>query len=282
MMSDYEFLQDLARDHTLLLRDAQEAKLGSANRLANQNSMINQSSQSPTIALTRAQKNIISHAKKHRQVIIQYMSPGIKRHQQNKTIWMSSKSRLVWTLELVVPEITQLPNKWVEAGFHDVCRLSDLWYRILCSDKTWSEVTTNKDTEDVPRKRIRGEDIRIQLPSDDGNEYPFKSSIQPKLHQVLREDSSYRQPENLLWLIRVQNMPANRPTFCKIDSLQPLFTQLRYQTVLEFPTIYVYKEPPTTWGGYDVTIQEHCVASEDSSSEEEQSDTNDKDTNAEN
>ncbi|KAJ1746500.1 hypothetical protein LPJ79_005842 [Coemansia sp. RSA 1821] len=281
-MSDYGFLQDLARDHALLLRDTQKMKHGSGNRLANQNGTINQDGRSPEITLTRTQKNVISHAKKQRQVIIQYMSPGIKRHQQNKTIWMSSKSRLVWTLELAVPEITQLANKWVETGFHDVCRPSDLWSRILSSNKTWSEVATDKDAEDAPRKRIKDENIRIMLPSDDGNEYPFKSSIQPKLHQALQEDSGYRRPEELLWLIRVQNMPANKPTFYKIDPLQPLYTQLRYQTVLEFPTIYVYKEAPTTWDGYGVTVQEHCVVtSEADSSEEEQSDSNNEDTNAE-
>ncbi|KAJ2307617.1 Box C/D snoRNA accumulation [Coemansia sp. RSA 2706] len=265
MMSDYGFLQDLSRDHALLLRDAEDQGIGIKGPMGrtgpNRGSAGN--SGPPTISLSRAQRNVVARAKEQRQVMIRYMSPGIKRHQQNKTIWMASKSRLVWTLEIAVPELAEQPNRWIENGLHDVCKLGDLWSRVLTGHSEASTTQAGDGGEDAPRKRAKTEGVRIQLPSDDGNEYPFKSSIPSKLRQTLRQSFGNTVPEGLVWLIRVQDVPANKPTFCRIDPLQPLFTQLRYQTVLEFPTIYVYSHVPETWDGHPVIIQEHCVAEDD-------------------
>ncbi|KAJ2531313.1 Box C/D snoRNA accumulation [Coemansia sp. RSA 1935] len=265
MMSDYGFLQDLTRDHALLLRDAHEQGVAQVKQKgrAGQNNTVSHGDGPPNVPLDRSQRNIVSRAKEQRQVMIRYMSPGIKRHQQNKTIWVSAKSRLVWTLEIAIPEITGLPNKWIENGFHDVCQVGNLWTGILSEQSNANEPKADGGDEKGSRKRARTDEVRLQLILDDGNKYLFKSSVPVELLQVLKQKFSKLPVEDLVWLIRIQNLPANKPTFCKIDPLQPLYTQLRYQTVLEFPTVYVYSQEPTTWDGYAVTIQEHCVAEND-------------------
>ncbi|KAJ2029089.1 hypothetical protein H4S03_007566 [Coemansia sp. S3946] len=202
-----------------------------------------------------------SRAKSERQVYIRYMSPGIQRHKVNKTLWASSRSRLVWTVEIVVPEIGAGLNKWIETGFHDVCRVGDLWTRLLQSTRGTRRADADGIDEAQPRKRARNDPVRIQLTSDDGVEHPFSSAIPLELLQTLKSDFGQTPLEDLVWLIRVQDTPANKPTFCKVNPSEPLYTQLRYQTVLEFPTIYVYKQAPTEIGGHVVTIEEPHVAS---------------------
>ncbi|KAJ2772581.1 Box C/D snoRNA accumulation [Coemansia nantahalensis] len=258
MMSDYGLLQELTRDHALLRRDAEQLGIqakGLRGPAAGSNGP-------PIAQLNRAQRNVVTRAKGERQVTIRYMSPGIKRHQQNKTIWQTSASRLVWTIELAVPEIAEPPNQWIESGFHDVCRLGDLWTRLLKAQPGDSVSAANAgDDGEAPRKRTRNDDsARIKLPSDDGKEYQFRSAIPLELHTAIAHVFGGIPPEELVWLIRVQDQPANRPTFCRIDPLQPLYTQLYYQTVLEFPTVYVYKQEPATWGAYAVTIEAPCTA----------------------
>ncbi|KAJ2096044.1 hypothetical protein IW146_010433 [Coemansia sp. RSA 922] len=189
------------------------------------------------------------------------MSPGIQRHKVNKTLWASSRSRLVWTVEIVVPEIGAGLNKWIETGFHDVCRVGDLWTRLLQSTRGTRRADADGIDEAQPRKRARNDPVRIQLTSDDGVEHPFSSAIPLELLQTLKSDFGQTPLEDLVWLIRVQDTPANKPTFCKVNPSEPLYTQLRYQTVLEFPTIYVYKQAPTEIGGHVVTIEEPHVAS---------------------
>ncbi|KAJ2712022.1 Box C/D snoRNA accumulation [Coemansia spiralis] len=262
MMSDYGLLQELTRDHALLRRDAEQHGVAAKSQRgpAAQAAAGASSDGTPSIALTRAQRNVVTRAKGVRQVTIRYMSPGIKRHQQNNTIWQSSASRLVWTVEVAVPEITESPNQWIESGFHDVCRLGDLWSRLLKTQPgSGGPAPDTGDGEAAPRKRIKCDSVRIKLPSDDGKEYQFRSAIQPELHSALVRMFGDIPPEELVWLIRVQDQPANRPTFCRIDPLQPLYTQLYYQTVLEFPTVYVYKQAPSTWGAYAVTIEAPCT-----------------------
>ncbi|KAJ1956188.1 hypothetical protein GGI12_005371 [Dipsacomyces acuminosporus] len=117
-----------------------------------------------------------------------------------------------------------------------------------------------KTESDRPRKRVRGDGVRIQLPSDDNAEYPFKSSIPRELLMALRDRFKNVSLQSLSWLIRVQDVPANTPTLCRIDPCKPLYTQLQYQTVLEFPTIYVYTAPPPKIGMYNVTIQDKPTA----------------------
>ncbi|KAJ2406715.1 Box C/D snoRNA accumulation [Coemansia sp. IMI 209128] len=246
LMSDYGFLQDLARDCTNLSHDAEEQ--GVKGR------------QPAGTVLTRAQKNIMARAKSERQVIIRYMSPGIQRHKANKTLWASSRSRLVWTVEVVVPEIEAGLNKWIETGFHDVCRVGDLWTKLLQSGRCARQANDLGD-EAPPRKRARNDPVRIQLASDDGVEHPFSSAIPLELLQTLKSDFGQTPIEDLVWLIRVQDTPANKPTFSKINPSEPLYTQLRYQTVLEFPTVYVYKQAPAEIGGHTVTIEEPRVSS---------------------
>ncbi|KAJ2820534.1 hypothetical protein FBU31_005192 [Coemansia sp. 'formosensis'] len=203
----------------------------------------------------------MAKAKSERQVYIRYMSPGIQRHKVNRTLWASSRSRLVWTVEIVVPEIGAGQNKWTESGFHDVCRVGDLWTRLLQSGRSARRADTDGAGDDVPpRKRTRNDPVRIQLTSDDGVEHPFSSSIPLELLQNLKSEFGQIPLEELVWLIRVQDTPANKPTFCSINPSEPLYTQLRYQTVLEFPTIYVYKKAPTEIGGHVVTIEESRVS----------------------
>ncbi|KAJ2801963.1 Box C/D snoRNA accumulation [Coemansia guatemalensis] len=261
MMSDYGLLQDFTRDHSLLLREAEKQGIdikeckGKACQARSGNS--NKANGPSGTSLNRAQRNVIARAKEERQVVIRYMSPGIKRHEQNKTIWMSSKSRLMWTIEVAVPEIEDVQSKWIESGFHDVCRLCDLWTRLLdCQSNSGESCAKEDGNTDSQRKRAKVDALRIMIPSDDGNEYPFRSSIRPELLRALSREFGITPPAELVWLIRVQDMPANKPTFCRIDPLQPLFTQLRYQTILEFPTIYVYRQAPSTWGKHAITIQD--------------------------
>ncbi|KAJ2561332.1 hypothetical protein IW140_006585, partial [Coemansia sp. RSA 1813] len=204
-----------------------------------------------------------SRAKNQRHVAIRYMSPGIQRHDQNKTIWASSKSRLVWTLELSVPEVEAKPNKWIESGFHDVCKLGDLWSRLLdYSRNELAGLRKDEETgEERAKKRHRSDVVRIQLPSDDGEEHPFRSSISNDMLTAVRQKFESTPIMQTTWLIRIQDMPANKPTFCVLDPLQPLYTQLRYQTVIEFPTIYVFRKVPTIWDGHEITIKQHLAES---------------------
>ncbi|KAJ2742388.1 Box C/D snoRNA accumulation [Coemansia sp. BCRC 34301] len=260
LMSDYGFLQDLARDCTNLAHDASECGVKTdkgKHPLASNGSP-------PGIVLSKAQRNIVAKAKSERHVHIRYMSPGIQRHKVNRTIWATSKSRLVWTVEIAVPEIAPGPNKWIESGFHDVCKLGDLWTRLLLSDRGPRLADADGSADEAPRKRARTDSVRIQLTSDDGVEHPFSSAIPLDLLQRLKAEHGHVPLEELVWLIRVQDMPANKPTFCKISPSEPLYKQLRYQTVLEFPTIYVYKKAPAEIGGYAVTIDEPTAKSEES------------------
>ncbi|KAJ2322688.1 hypothetical protein GGI00_005853, partial [Coemansia sp. RSA 2681] len=150
---------------------------------------------------------------------------------------------------------------WIESGFHDVCKLGDLWSRLLLSGRSSRQTNADGCTDEAPRKRARNDAVRIQLTSDDGVEHPFSSAIPLELLQSLKAEYGQISPEDLVWLIRVQDTPANKPTFCKISPNEPLYTQLRYQTVLEFPTIYVYKQAPVEIGGHVVTIEESRIAS---------------------
>ncbi|KAJ2761549.1 hypothetical protein H4S06_001144 [Coemansia sp. BCRC 34490] len=101
--------------------------------------------------------------------------------------------------------------------------------------------------------------VRIQLPSDDGAEHPFRSSICKILLDSIKQRFGDVPITQTTWLIRVQDMPANKPTFSVLDPQQALYTQLRYQTVIEFPTIYVFNKVPTIWDGYEITIQKNVV-----------------------
>ncbi|KAJ2896776.1 Box C/D snoRNA accumulation [Coemansia aciculifera] len=253
LMSDYGFLQDLARDHANLAHDAEEKGVKAKGKQPSSGG----GGPSGMAVLNRAQKNIVARAKSERQVHIRYMSPGIQRHKINRTIWATSKARLVWTVEIAVPELTEGLNKWVESGFHDVCKLGDLWSRLLLSGR--SPRPADGSVEEGPRKRARTDSTRIQLTSDDGADHPFSSAIPSELLQRLKVEYGQILPEDLVWLIRVQDTPANKPTFCKINPCEPLYTQLRYQTVLEFPTIYVYKQAPEEIAGHVVAIVEPHV-----------------------
>ncbi|KAJ2777915.1 arp2/3 complex subunit [Coemansia javaensis] len=262
MMSDYGLLQELARDHALLQRDAERQGVrapGGGGRSAAPSS----SSGSSSVTLTRAQRTIVARARDKRHVTIRYMSPGITRHQQNKTIWQSSASRLVWTLELAVPEIEGVASRWVESGFHDVCRVGDLWSRLLQAQPGGGRhhhhhhhhhQQPGDKSQQPARKRARDEAVRIQLPSDDGNEYQFRSAIAPEQLAAIAARFGAIPVEDLVWLIRIQDRPANRPAFCTIDPRQPLFTQLLYQTVIEFPTIYVFQAAPATMAHRELAI----------------------------
>ncbi|KAJ1726445.1 Box C/D snoRNA accumulation [Coemansia biformis] len=262
MMSDYGLLQELARDHALLRRDAEQHGIAATGQRARAAQAPSRDSmdEPPAVQLNRAQRTTVACAKEKRQVTIRYMSPGIKRHQLNRTIWQSSSSRLVWTIEVVVPESEANPNRWIESGFHDVCRLGDLWSRLLQAQPGAPEPPVDRSSAEAPRKRIKTDAIRVRLPSDDGNEYQFRSSIRPELLSEIVQMFGGTPPEELVWLIRVQDKPANRPTFCRVDPLRPLFTQLFYQTVIEFPTIYVFKQAPSTWDNYETTIEDPCTA----------------------
>ncbi|KAJ1648293.1 Box C/D snoRNA accumulation [Coemansia asiatica] len=258
LISDYSFLQDMTRDHANLLHDADSRGLSMSgktnNRPGSTPSAQSNANSGPMFVMSRSQKNVSSRAKTQRQVQIRYMSPGIQRSKLNKTIWASTWSRLVWTLEIMAPELEPQPTKWIESGFHDVCKLADLWNRLLASFPT-SAASADKNT-DEKRKRARTEDIvKIQLPSDDGLEHQFRSAIRPEMLDHVRDRFGSKSASELVWLIRVQDMPANKPTFCRIDPDQPLYTQLRYQTVIEFPTIYVYSQMPSTWNGNDIVIR---------------------------
>ncbi|KAJ1865323.1 Box C/D snoRNA accumulation [Coemansia sp. RSA 1722] len=270
LMSDYGFLQDMARDHANMLREANSRSIGMSGKsgINNRNPLPAQSNfnSGSTVVLNRSQKNIASRAKAQRQVQIRYMSPGIQRSKLNKTIWASTWSRLVWTLEIVVPELEPQPAKWVETGFHDVCKVADLWNRLLAFSPTSS--ASADAGADEKRKRARTEGvIKIQLPSDDSQEHQFRSAISHEMLQQLKQRFGSKSANELIWLVRVQDMPANRPTFCKIDAGQPLYTQLRYQTVLEFPTVYVYSQMPSTWNGHEISIREACTGDENGDSE---------------
>ncbi|KAI9504537.1 hypothetical protein BX070DRAFT_222347 [Coemansia spiralis] len=267
LISDYSFLQDLQRDHINTLRENEELgiKVGVTKTNTTGRDTASDSKSGVGTAPSRVQKNIISRAKNNRQVLIRYMSPGIMRHQQNKTIWASSKSRLVWTIEIAVPEIDVEPRKWVETGFHDVCKLGDLWSRLIGYDADTTKLANPDGSEQNTRKRAKNDSIRIQLPSDDGSEHPFRSAIHKNMLDAIKDKYGCVALTQLAWLIRVQDKPANKPTFCTFDPLQPLYTQLRYQTVIEFPTIYVFSGIPSTWDGYEVKIQSQVTKSDDSS-----------------
>ncbi|KAJ2857519.1 Box C/D snoRNA accumulation [Coemansia erecta] len=263
LISDYNFLQDLKRDHISTLRSGKEHETKADSKRSD---AINRKApvgpgNAGSVVLNRAQKAIVSRAKNQRHVVIRYMSPGIQRHEQNKTLWASSKSRLVWTLELSVPEVDTKPNKWIETGFHDVCKLGDLWSRLL--EYTCAESANLRDGEECDqqraKKRQKSDVVRIQLPSDDDTEHPFRSSIYKDTLDAVKKKFENTPISQTTWLIRLQDMPANKPTFCVLDPLQPLHTQLRYQTVIEFPTIYVFREVPTVWDGYKITIQRHMA-----------------------
>ncbi|KAJ2374143.1 hypothetical protein IW150_003265, partial [Coemansia sp. RSA 2607] len=100
------------------------------------------------------------------------MSPGIKRSKLNKTIWSSKLSRLVWTIEFVVPELEPESSRWVENGFHDVCRLGDLWTRLLEFSPSRPPNTEDNDEKQQKKRPRTNITVRIQLPSDDGTEHP--------------------------------------------------------------------------------------------------------------
>ncbi|KAJ1826420.1 Box C/D snoRNA accumulation, partial [Coemansia sp. RSA 2599] len=261
LMSDYGFLQDMNRAHANLLHEVNAHGIGIPDKTNNRSAASTPAAQSsadggPRFTMNRSQKNICSRAKTQRQVQIRYMSPGIQRSKVNKTVWASTWSRLVWTLEIAVPELEPGPTKWIETGFHDVCKLADLWNRLLAFSPK-SAVSTDTNDADDKRKRARTEGtIKIQIPSDDGQEHQFRSSIKPEMLQNIKHRFGGKSASDLVWLMRVQDMPANKPTFCKIDADQPLYTQLRYQTVLEFPTVYVYSLMPSTWNGHEITIRE--------------------------
>ncbi|KAJ1894617.1 Box C/D snoRNA accumulation [Kickxella alabastrina] len=259
LMSDYGFLQDIAREHVNLTHEVQDLKILAQNKAIPDSRrpagpQADNTTGGPVVVLGRAQKNVVARAKTQRQVQIRYMSPGIQRSKLNRTIWASRWSRLVWTLEIVIPELDCEPRKWTENGFHDVCRLGDLWTRLLdhAPNPSIAEVGDGS-----PKKRIKLDGgIKIKIPSDNGDEYVFWSSIKPETLLGVKRMFAGTPVGDLVWLVAVQDMPANKPTFCRIDSKQPLFTQLQYQTVLEFPTFYVYSQVPTTWNGHPITIQE--------------------------
>ncbi|KAJ2723596.1 Box C/D snoRNA accumulation [Coemansia sp. Benny D115] len=260
LMSDYGFLQDLSREHANLVHDAEERGVGDILKGLQGTKAHNAKPQipeegPPSVVLNRTQKNVAARAKAQRQVNIKYMSPGIQRSKINKTIWASSWSRLVWTLEIVVPELECTPNKWIESGFHDVCCLGNLWTRLIEYRPSTAQMVAEDGQPQKKRAKLANT-VKIQIPSDDGTEHPFRSNITSELLEAIQCKFGAVSPDELTWLIRVQDMPANKPTFCKISPMQPLYTQLRYQTVLEFPTIYVYSSPPSVCNGYPVDIQE--------------------------
>ncbi|KAJ2001625.1 Box C/D snoRNA accumulation [Coemansia sp. RSA 2322] len=269
LISDYGFLQDLARDYSNLAHDAEEqgVKADTTGRQHSSAGNVN-GGDSLGIVLTRAQKNIAAKAKSERQVHIRFMSPGIQRHKLNRTIWAASKARLVWTLEIEVPGVDTCPNRWIETGFHDVCSVGDLWSRLLQSGSGSRRAGADGTSSEVTKKRARSDVVRIQLPSNDGAEHPFSSGIQSELLQSLKTAFSDIHPADLIWLIRVQDLPANKPTFRQINPAEPLHTQLRFQTVLEFPTIYVYRQAPTEIGGHAVTIEQPSIVQTDIKEEE--------------
>ncbi|ORX74504.1 hypothetical protein DL89DRAFT_264364 [Linderina pennispora] len=271
LMSDYGFLQELSRDHDNLTRLVKEQGVPTGNASKGRKPM-----QQAGLALLPSlltQKNTVTRARVNRNVSIRYMSPGIQRHAQNKTLWSKSHSRLVWTIEVSVPELEGVADKWIETGFHDVCQLGDLWERLLLfnssdSKKPVDTVTSSAaDTRPPPRKRAKQDFIKISLPSDDGSEHIFKSNIPRPTLDAIKAKFATSAVTELTWLIKAQDTPANKPTFYRIDPCQPLHTQLVYQTVVEFPTFFVYSAPPTRLGNHEITILDIPVAVQASDSE---------------
>ncbi|KAJ1933669.1 Box C/D snoRNA accumulation, partial [Linderina macrospora] len=230
LFSDYGFLQELSRDHDTLTRIVNEQGVLTANKGKRRpNNAPNRPGGS---VLTTAQKNVIARARANRNVNLRYLGPGIKRHAQNRTLWSNTHSRMVWTLEISVPELEGVPSKWVETGFHDVCHLGDLWERLLQLGSGDSRNPTDNTDSAIagaappPRKRPKKEFVRITLPSDDGSGYTFKSGISHQTLDAIKGKFAGTAVSELTWLVKAQDMPANKPTFYRIDPRQPLHTQL--------------------------------------------------------
>ncbi|ORX64800.1 hypothetical protein DL89DRAFT_271870 [Linderina pennispora] len=245
LMSDYGFLQELSRDHDNLTRLVKE-----------QGQKANAASRPGATTLTLTQKNTVTRARVNR-------NPGIQRHAQNKTLWSKSHSRLVWTIEVSVPELEGVADKWIETGFHDVCQLGDLWERLLLFNSSDSKKPVDTVTSSAA-DTLSIYSIEHPRPTLDAIKAKFATSAVTEL----------------TWLIKAQDTPANKPTFYRIDPCQPLHTQLVYQTVVD--TANSTWKPRITILDIPVAVQASDSESSASSSSESSSPSDSEDSDDEN
>ncbi|KAJ1675733.1 Box C/D snoRNA accumulation [Spiromyces aspiralis] len=236
MMSDYTFLQDMSREQTNTKRDRTKAERRIKGGIVKYRHM------------TRM-------AKARRKVGIITMSPGLKRHDSNRTNWNAKRGCLFFTLDLIWvldregrdggPQVIKL----VDHGFPDEFGLHSLL------DVYTATSSGPGDDTGKPAPKVR-------IVSPTGQEFNFGSHASRHEVETLRElllphmeSDSEGAAKRLVWLLKVPIMSGKMPTYRRVDPGMPLHTQLANQSVLEYPTIYVYSRmPEVSLDGYPVTI----------------------------
>ncbi|KAJ1910898.1 Box C/D snoRNA accumulation [Mycoemilia scoparia] len=248
MYSDFGFLQELSQEQNNANRDRKktekEAKSGMINH-----------------------RHMVRMAKSKRDITVITMSPNLKRHKVNRSNWNQKKRELYWSLELVWMLENFSPIKTIEHAFLDTCCLGDL-FRVYKdqAQATATETATDavdKDEENEQKTTPMTTTTTTILKGENDRQYRFKSSIDKssmeaivgQLKSLGLDQGNIDDAGKLVWLHKVLLQSAKTPTYRIIDPLQPLYTQLRFQTVLEHPSIEIHsKIPKISLDGNPITI----------------------------
>ncbi|KNC96673.1 uncharacterized protein SPPG_07885 [Spizellomyces punctatus DAOM BR117] len=187
MTSDYTFLEDIYRTADNATRD--NDRLHSASKSHN------------------VRQRVLAKQCKSRGIRIKFMPAGMKRHDQNQSIYIQKREFTSWTVEWDFQE----------------SKVTIVDHRVKDTDTV----------EDLVAKHVEGQE---------GNAVT-RYQIQPYCERGLK---------NLLFYMKMVDVPANQTIYLSINPKDTLRDALRGKTVIEFPTIIIRCHPPPV----DVRVME--------------------------
>ncbi|KAJ3161201.1 hypothetical protein HDU86_007823 [Geranomyces michiganensis] len=205
MTSDYVLLEDAYRTADNAARDNKRLpQLSSITTSAT--SKLHHPRLTPRQALLNRQCT-------YNTTTLRFMSKGMKRREQNQSMYITRSRFICWTVELLFPEC---PAGGGEGGSAGAGGVSLLCHRV-------------KD------KHTLRAILAAELEQKDGNALT-RHSVKPYVDAGI---------DSLYVYLRKEAVPANTPTYVALSLTQTLKSALFRQTVIEYPTLVIHTAPPS-------------------------------------
>ncbi|KAJ3174836.1 hypothetical protein HDU87_006628 [Geranomyces variabilis] len=192
MTSDYVLLEDAYRTADNAARDNKRLPQPSSNN--------------PHQRLTPRQ-SLLSRQCTYNGTTLRFMPKGMKRREQNQSMYVTRSRFIFWTVELLFPEC---PGG--EGGGAGVS--------LLC----------NRAKDKATVRAL----LAAELEQKEGNALT-RHSVKPYIDAGI---------DALYVYLRKEAVPANTPTYVSLNLDQTLKSALFRQTVIEYPTLVIHTAPP--------------------------------------
>ncbi|KAJ3165442.1 hypothetical protein HDU88_004239 [Geranomyces variabilis] len=194
MTSDYVLLEDAYRTADNAARDNKRAPQPSSNK--------------PHQRLSQRQ-SLLSRQCTYNGTTLRFMPKGMKRREQNQSMYVTRSRFIFWTVELLFPEC---PGG--EGG-------GGAGVSLLC----------NRVKDKATVRAL----LAAELEEKEGNALT-RHSVKPYIDAGI---------DALYVYLRKEAVPANTPTYVSLSLDQTLKSALFRQTVIEYPTLVIHTAPPS-------------------------------------